>query len=147
MRLPGSGESGEAGGDAASGRVARAHRPAGARPGGIPILRGLERFGETAIQKDRPMAVIEEAFVPLYLHHRYAVDSAVTVLGGQAYIYAMRGDGRTPVRWAPAVAQRQAIDALMSALKLNELTLPSSLLGQIPPRRQASGALASYFRA
>ena len=49
MRLPGSGESGEAGGDAASSRVARAHRRAGARPSGIPILRGLERFGETLL--------------------------------------------------------------------------------------------------
>jgi len=58
---------------------------------------GLERFGVTAIQNDRPMALIEDVFVPLYLHHRYAVDSAVTVIGGQDYIYAMRGDGRQPV--------------------------------------------------
>ena len=95
---------------------------------------GLERFGETAIKANQPMAVIEDVFVPLYLHHRYAVDSAVTVLGGQDYIYAMRGDGRTPTRWMPAAAQRKALDALMSTLKLNELTLSSSLLGKIPPR-------------
>jgi len=94
----------------------------------------LERFGQAAIQNDRPMALIEDVLVPVYLHHRYAVDSAVTVLGGQDYIYAMRGDGRTPVRWAPAAQQGKALDALMSALKLNELTLPSGLLGQIPPR-------------
>ncbi len=95
---------------------------------------GLERFGETAIQANRPMALIEDVFVPLYLHHRYAVDSAVTVLGGQDYVYAMRGDGRTPTRWMPAAQQRRALDALMSTLKLNELTLSSSLLGKIPPR-------------
>ena len=95
---------------------------------------GLERFGESAIKANRPMAAIEDVFVPLYLHHRYAVDSAVSVLGGQDYIYAMRGDGRTPTRWMPAAAQRKALDALMSTLKLNELTLSSSLLGKIPPR-------------
>jgi len=95
---------------------------------------GLERFGETAIKANRPMAAIEDVFVPLYLHHRYAVDSAVTVLGGQDYIYAMRGDGRTPTRWMPAAQQRNALAALMGTLKLNELTLPSSLLGKIPPR-------------
>ena len=95
---------------------------------------GLERFGETAIKANRPMAAIEDVFVPLYLHHRYAVDSAVTVLGGQDYIYAMRGDGRTPTRWMPADQQRKALDALMGTLKLTELTLPSSLLGKIPPR-------------
>ena len=95
---------------------------------------GLERFGETAIKPNQPMAMIEDVFVPVYLHHRYAVDSAVTVLGGQDYIYAMRGDGRTPTRWMPAQAQRNALDALMATLKLNELTLSSSLLGRIPPR-------------
>ena len=95
---------------------------------------GLERFGESAIKANRPMAAIEDVFVPLYLHHRYAVESAVSVLGGQDYIYAMRGDGRTPTRWMPAAAQRKALDALMSTLKVNELTLSSSLLGKIPPR-------------
>ena len=75
---------------------------------------GLERFGETAIQKDRPMALIEDVLVPLYLHHRYAVDAAASALGGQDYIYAMRGDGRTPVAWVPAAAQKAALDALMS---------------------------------
>jgi Met-zincin/Domain of unknown function (DUF5117) len=95
---------------------------------------GLERFGETAIKANRPMAAIEDVFVPLYLHHRYAVDSAVTVLGGQDYIYAMRGDGRTPTRWMPVDQQKKALDALMGTLKLNELTLSSSLLGKIPPR-------------
>lgn len=95
---------------------------------------GLERFGETAILANKPMALIEDVFVPLYLHHRYAVDSAVTVLGGQDYLYAFRGDGRTPTRWMPAAQQRKALDALMSTLKLNELTLSSSLLGKIPPR-------------
>ena len=75
---------------------------------------GLERFGETAIQKDRPMAMIEDVLVPLYLHHRYAVESAASALGGQDYIYAFRGDGRTPMRWVPAAAQKAALDALMS---------------------------------
>ena len=106
---------------------------------------GLERFGETAIKTDRPMALIEDAFVPLYLHHRYAVDSAVTVLGGQDYIYAMRGDGRTPVRWVPAAAQTKALDALMSTLKLNELALSSSLLGKIPPRPPGYGRTRELF--
>jgi hypothetical protein len=95
---------------------------------------GLERFGETAIKANQPMAAIEDVFVPLYLHHRYAVDSAVSVLAGQDYIYAMRGDGRTPTRWVPAETQKKALDALMGTLKLNELTLSSSLLGKIPPR-------------
>ena len=60
---------------------------------------GMERFGETAIQKDMPMAMLEEVLVPLYLHHRYAVEAAASTIGGQNYIYAFRGDGRKPVEW------------------------------------------------
>jgi hypothetical protein len=106
---------------------------------------GLERFGETAIKPNQPMAMIEDVFVPLYLHHRYAVDSAVTVIGGQDYVYAMRGDGRTPTRWMPGDAQRKALDALMSTLKLNELTLSSGLLNRIPPRPPGLGRTRELF--
>jgi hypothetical protein len=96
----------------------------------------LDRFGENTVQAGRPMALLEDALVPLYLHHRYAVNAAVAVIGGQDYSYAMRGDGREPARWMPADAQRSALDALMSALKLSELTLSPDLLARIPPRPQ-----------
>jgi hypothetical protein len=94
----------------------------------------MEGFGERAIQVGRPMALIEEALVPLYLHHRYAVDSAVTAIGGQDYIYAIRGDGRTPMRYVTAARQNATLDALMSALRLGDLVLPSAVVQSIPPR-------------
>ena len=106
---------------------------------------GLERFGETAIRKDVPMAMIEEALVPLYLHHRYAVDSAVTALGGQDYIYAMRGDGRPPVKWVDAATQKGALAALMSALNIRELTLSTNVLNKIPPRPPGYGRTRELF--
>ena len=105
----------------------------------------LTRFGDAAIQAGRPMALIEDVLVPVYLHHRYAVDSAVTVLGGQDYTYAVRGDGRAPTRWMPAEAQQRALDALMSALRLGELTLAPRLLGQIPPRPPGFGRTRELF--
>ncbi len=105
----------------------------------------MEGFGERAITVGRPMALIEEALVPVYLHHRYAVDSAVTALGGQEYIYAMRGDGRTPVRWAPAARQTAALEALMSALRLSDLVLPSAVVQNIPPRPPGFGANREMF--
>jgi len=80
------------------------------------------------------MAMIEEALVPLYLHHRYAVEAAASTLGGQNYIYAMRGDGRTPVEWVPAATQKAALDALVATLKPSELTMSRAVLSKIPPR-------------
>jgi hypothetical protein len=106
---------------------------------------GLERFGETAIQKDWPMAMIEEVLVPLYLHHRYAVEAAASTVAGQNYIYAYRGDGRVPVEWAPAAAQRAALDALLATIKPSELTLSTAVLAKVPPRPSGYGRTRELF--
>jgi hypothetical protein len=94
----------------------------------------LRRFGENAIRAGRPMATIEETLVPLYLHHRYQVEAAASVLGGQHYVYALRGDGRKPTRPASAAEQKAALDALLLTLAPAELRLPDSVLAAIPPR-------------
>ena len=106
---------------------------------------GLERFGETAIQKDWPMAMIEEVLVPLYLHHRYAVEAAASTVAGQNYIYAFRGDGRVPVEWVPAAAQRAALDALLATIKPSELTLSTGVLSKVPPRPSGYGRTRELF--
>ncbi len=99
----------------------------------------LGRIGQNAIKIGAPMATIEEVLVPIYLHHRYAVESAATALGGQEYIYAIRGDGRQPYRWVPVERQRSALDALMLTLSPRELALPQSVIDSIPPRPSGYG--------
>jgi hypothetical protein len=105
----------------------------------------LNRFDEAVIKKDAPMATMEEALVPLYLYHRYAVESAASTLGGQDYIYAFRGDGRTPTKWVPAAQQRAALDALVATLKPSELALPKTALDKIPPRPSGWGGHREMF--
>ena len=105
----------------------------------------LDRFDETVIKKDRPMATMEEALVPLYMYHRYAVEAAASAVGGQDYIYAFRGDGRTPTKWVPAADQRAAIAALAATLKPSELALPKSALDKIPPRPSGWGLHRELF--
>ena len=94
----------------------------------------LTRFGEVAIKRGQPMALMEEVLVPLYLHHRYQIEAAASALGGVDYIYAMRGDGREPMRPVPAAAQNAALDALLTTLKPSELALPAAVLRSLPPR-------------
>ena len=94
----------------------------------------LERFGERAIRNGMPLATIEEALVPLYLHHRYQIEAAAKVVGGLYYTYAMRGDGQEPLRLVPRAEQDEAIDALLSTLDPAELVIPQSVLAQLPPR-------------
>ena len=105
----------------------------------------MERFGEQAIKRGQPMALIEEVLVPLYLHHRYQVDAAASALGGLHYIYAMRGDEREPVKPVPPREQNAALDALLASIKPSELALPSAVLSKIPPRPQGYGMHRELF--
>ncbi len=94
----------------------------------------LERFGEGAIRMGAPLATLEEALVPLYLHHRYQVEATAKVLGGMTYTYALRGDGQVPLQRVAAADQVRALDALLETLHPSALTLPRDLLSLIPPR-------------
>jgi hypothetical protein len=94
----------------------------------------LERFGEAVIRNGQPLATIEEALVPLYLHHRYQVEAAVKVVGGQYYANALRGDGQEPLHPVPAAEQRRALSAVLATVRPAELTFPRPLLAVIPPR-------------
>ena len=105
----------------------------------------LERFGERAIRAGRPMAQMEEVLVPLYLHHRYQVTAAASVLGGLHYTYAMRGDGLDPVRPASAAEQQGALDALLRAIQPGELTIPPAVLEDLPPRPAGYGRSRELF--
>jgi hypothetical protein len=105
----------------------------------------LTTFGSNAIRTGTPMAQLEETLVPLYLHHRYQVEAAASVLGGIHYIYAIRGDGRVPFRRATGPEQRGALSALMRAMAPSALALPDALLKLIPPRPPGYGMTRELF--
>ncbi len=94
----------------------------------------LDRIGLNTIRKGAPTVMIEEPLVPIYMYHRYAVESTASAIAGQDFVYAMRGDNRTPVEWVKGEMQRKAIDALTATLKPSELTIPKRILDLLPPR-------------
>jgi hypothetical protein len=105
----------------------------------------LNRLGEHAIRNGAPMASIEEPLVPVFMYHRYSVESAAHMVAGLDYIYAMRGDGRTPVKWESAANQRKALEALANTLKPSELAVPKQVLDAIPPRPSGFGRTRELF--
>ncbi len=105
----------------------------------------LDAFGETAVKTGEPLATMEEALVPLYLHHRYQAEATTKVVGGQYYTYALRGDGQVPLRPVPADEQEEALDALMRTLSPRELTLPRDVLETLPPRPARYGPHQELF--
>ncbi len=105
----------------------------------------LNRLGEHSIRNGAPMATIEEPLVPIFMYHRYSVESASASLGGLDFIYGIRGDGRTAVKWESAANQRKALEALAATLKPSELTVPKQVLDAIPPRPPGYGMHRELF--
>ena len=105
----------------------------------------LNRIGEQTIRLGAPMTTIEEPLVPIWMYHRYSVESAASMIAGQDFVYAMRGDGRVPVRWESAVEQRKALEALAATLKPSELVVPKKILDAIPPRPPGFGLHRELF--
>jgi hypothetical protein len=105
----------------------------------------LSRIGEHSIRPGAPLATIEEPLVPIFMYHRYAVESAASMVAGQDYIYGMRGDQRTPTRGVSVDDQRKALDALAMTLRPSELTVPKAVLDLIPPRPPGWGMHRELF--
>ncbi len=105
----------------------------------------LDRIGTNTIRKGMATVMIEEPLVPIYMYHRYAVESTASAIGGQDFVYAMRGDNRTPVEWVKGEMQRKAIDALTATLKPSELTIPKRILDLLPPRPPGYGVHRELF--
>src|SRR5437868_3589360 len=105
----------------------------------------LNKIGEHTIRRGAPMATVEEPLVPIYMYHRYAVESSSSMVAGIDYIYGIRGDSRTPLKWETAANQRKALDALANTLKPSELVVPKQVLDAIPPRPPGFGRHRELF--
>ena len=106
----------------------------------------LDQFGASVIRTGEPMALLEEALVPLYLRHRYQVEATVKALGGVRYAYALRGDDDATLP-TPVAAEQQtdALDALLNTLTPQVLRLPPEVRTQIPPRPPGYPASRELF--
>jgi hypothetical protein len=94
----------------------------------------LKRFGENNIREGAPLATIEEVLVPIYMYHRYQVEAATKVIGGQDYTFSLKGKAdRNPQIVSPD-EQRRALAAVLETITPEALAVPESLIRLIPPR-------------
>src|SRR5438094_3503788 len=106
----------------------------------------LNRFGENNIREGAPMATLEDVLVPLYMYHRYQVEAAAKLVGGEDYTFSLRGKGdKNPQIIAPD-EQKRALYAVLDTLKPENLALPESLLKLIPPRPPGYARTREDFR-
>ena len=93
----------------------------------------LARFGPAVIRGGQPMAMLQEALVPLYLLHRYQTEAAAKLIAGMNYTYNLRGDGEAnPTIIDPAI-QQKALEAVLATLKPEVLDLPENILSILSP--------------
>lgn len=93
----------------------------------------ISKFDESVIAPGEPMWEINERFVPVYLHHRYAIEAATKAIGGMEYTFALRGDGQTPATVLAPAKQREALRELIAAIQPKELAVPERIVKMIPP--------------
>ncbi|HEX6185083.1 MAG TPA: zinc-dependent metalloprotease, partial [Pyrinomonadaceae bacterium] len=99
----------------------------------------LAQFGLANVPEGTPLSLLEAKLLPLYLHHRYQLQAAVKTVGGLNYTYAVktRGGATSPAevrQIVPAARQREALAAVLDAVKVEELAVPPRILALIPPR-------------
>lgn len=105
----------------------------------------LENFDETVIRHGAPMALLEEALVPLYLRHRFQIEAVSKLVGGVSYNYSVRGDGSPPPTPVDPQLQQRAIDALFGLVTPQTLRLPDHISSIIPPRPPGFGQNRELF--
>lgn len=104
----------------------------------------LAGFGPERLPAGRPLSQLPERLALVHLHHRYAVDAAAKVIGGQTYRLGVAGDDASEVVPVPASEQRDALDALLEALEPEALGVPASATRSVVGT--AREALATHGR-
>ncbi len=102
----------------------------------------LEQFGARNIPTGSPYSALEEALLPLYLHHRYQLEAAAKSIGGVHFTYAVKESNTAPgpiQTIVPPQAQREALALLVSTLEPRFLELPRRITDLIPPPAYAHG--------
>ena len=94
---------------------------------------GLENFGPEVIREGEPLSSLEYVLLPLYMHHRFQLNSAAQSIGGADYKNALRGDGQVPFTIIDGEEQRDALETVLATLTVDFLALPPNILELIPP--------------
>jgi Met-zincin/Domain of unknown function (DUF5117) len=94
----------------------------------------LEQFGEKNIRPGMPMAMLEDVLVPVYLYHRYQIESVTKLVGGLNYTYTLRGDGQLVTKPLSKEEQLKALNAVMDCIDPKFLLMPDDIVKLIPPR-------------
>lgn len=107
----------------------------------------MSNFGLRNIRVGEPVALLQERFVPVYLMHRFAINSLSKTIGGMEYSNAVRGDGLVATKPIGGAQQRRALSELIAALSPSELAIPDTVITLLGPRPFSYNPYVELFGA
>jgi Met-zincin/Domain of unknown function (DUF5117) len=107
----------------------------------------MSHFNEHNIRLGEPVALLQERFVPVYLMHRFAINSLAKTIGGMEYSNAVRGDGAQETHPIDGATQRVALKALIEAMSPAELAIPDTVVTLLGPRPFSYGPYVELFNS
>jgi hypothetical protein len=108
--------------------------------------KALQQFGEKNIVPGMPMAMLEDALVPVYFYHRYQIEAVTKLIGGMYYSYAVRGDGQVITKMLSKDEQSKALNAVIDCIDPKVLMIPDKIAALIPPRPSGYNYSRELFR-
>jgi hypothetical protein len=93
----------------------------------------LAHYGSGMLRPGEPASMLASRFPLVYLFHRYALASAINVVGSAKIPLSLSGDGQQPVSVWPADGQKEALRLVLRALDPAELTIPAGLWNGLAP--------------
>ncbi|WP_160152233.1 zinc-dependent metalloprotease [Microbulbifer sp. ALW1] len=107
----------------------------------------LDNFSRAANRSDTVRSSLDETLVPVYYGHRYQAEAVGKLIGGLEYDYLYNNADPESYTLVPANKQQQAIDALVSTLQPEFLTLPEKVLQLLPPKSYGYSRTGESFPA
>lgn len=93
----------------------------------------LAHYDAHLLRPGEPVSLLASRLPLIYLFHRYALGSAVNVVGSAKIPASLAGDGQEPITVWPVASQREALQLVVKALAPKELDVPPSLWRMLAP--------------
>jgi Met-zincin/Domain of unknown function (DUF5117) len=94
----------------------------------------IEHYGPAMLEAGEPIGALRDKRLwMVYLHHRYAIESAQNYVGGLFQNLSVKGEAAPlpPTQFIPATEQREILAQLLQTIEPKSLELPEPLLAQL----------------
>lgn len=111
----------------------------------------MDGYGPAVLQPGEPYGNLRGIRLwMVYLHHRWAIDTATRYIGGMYHNFAVKGDSIPPTQIVPAAKQRELLGLLLDTLDPAQLAIPERILSSltvssdVTPRRSGGPDLENF---